>query len=400
MLEVEAALDIVLEHTTALSTETISDYSALLGRIMAESISSDIDSPPFTKSMMDGFALRAGDERHGPLPIVEVIAAGQMPRVVVESGQASRIMTGAPLPPGADSVVMHERCTVDEERTVTVNEAIKLGQNVVQRGQEMQQGEVVLTTGTSLGPQEIGLLAAVGRTSLSVYRQPQVAIISTGDELLEPNRFPGPGQIRNSNGPMLVAQTLRARALPHYRGIVPDQREYLQTIVADSLEKYDVILLSGGVSAGAYDFVPEVLTSLGIETHFHKIKLKPGKPLLFGTKGRQLIFGLPGNPLSSFVGFELFVRPALRRMRGLANANPYFTSLPLQSELVCRGDRRTFIPAKIEWEMSGVSVRPFRWFGSADLRAMGRADALLSVEPGSHTFAAGTPVTTVLLTQD
>jgi molybdopterin molybdotransferase len=261
----------------------------------------------------------------------------------------------------------------------------------------MRSGEIVVPAGTPLTPQAIGLLAAVGRTDdVRVHGAPRLAILATGDELVEAVERPGPGQIRNSNGPMLWALASRAGAVVEYLGIAPDEREGLRRLVARGLDSADVLVLAGGVSAGKFDLVPDVLKDLGVTAHFHKVRLKPGKPLLFGTRERTLVFGLPGNPVSSFVGFELFVRPALRKMTGEAVPGPTFVPVPLAAPFAARNDRPTYAPARLE-TTDGFRVRPADWFGSADLRGLLAADALVRLPVGPVELVAGEPLPTLLL---
>jgi molybdopterin molybdotransferase len=300
-------------------------------------------------------------------------------------------MTGAPVPAGADAVVMVETTEpLDGGKGVRITgAAAKPGQNILPRAGEMKRGEVVLPRGTVLRPQEFGLLAAVGKTAVMAHAAPRVAVLSTGDEVVDPARKPGPGQIRNSNGPMLVALAARAGALPHFLGTARDLVESLQSYVRSGLERSAVFILSGGVSAGKLDLVPGVLEQAGVVTHFHKVRLKPGKPLLFGTHGSTLVFGLPGNPASSYVGFELFVRPAIRTMLGLADPVPRPERLPLAEPFRQRGERPAYHPARRERTADGWAVRPLPWLGSADLRTMTRADALAVFPAGDREYPAG-----------
>jgi molybdopterin molybdotransferase len=389
LLEVSAALEIVLQHAQRLSHVSAALTPSLLGRVLAEDVASDIDSPPFDKSMMDGYALRASDSG-GAFTVIEEIAAGKMPTRSVGPGQASRVMTGAPVPEGTDAVVPHEE-TEAEGDLVRVRTSARSGQHILTRGREMKLGEIVVPAGTILTPAAMGLLAAVGRTSVMAYPAAKVAIISTGDELVEPSERPGPGQIRNSNGPMLLALAARSGTEARYLGIARDDPTALAAMVRDALSSANIVLLSGGVSAGKFDFVPDVLHDCGVQAHFHKIRMKPGKPLLFGSREKTLVFGLPGNPVASFVGFELLVRPALRKMSGHMIAEPSFIPLPLVGELKTRNDRPTYLPAKVE----GMRVRATPWFGSADLRAMLTTDALVRVDAGDVTLPEGTLVPTL-----
>ncbi len=272
------------------------------------------------------------------------------------------------------------------------------GTNILKRGSEMRRGQVVLTAGAVLRPQEIGLLATVGRATIQAYPAGAVAILATGDELVEPDQTPRLGQIRNSNGPMLVAQTARAGASPRYLGIAPDQVDKLRALVNDGLRS-DVLILSGGVSMGQRDLVPGVLQELGVRPHFHKVAMKPGKPVFFGTRKRTLVFGLPGNPVSSLVCFELFVRPALRRLQGHADVGPRIVQARLARDYAYLTDRPTYHPARWEEGEDGPIVDPIPWLGSPDLRSLTTANAFLVLPAGDQTYRAGERYP-VLLTDD
>jgi molybdopterin molybdotransferase len=389
---------LVLQHAAPLPPETAPLTSAALGLVLAEDVASDLDMPPYDKALMDGYAVRTADlpEGRGALAVVEEITAGQTPTHALGPGQASRIMTGAPVPAGADAVVVVERTRLRPDGRVEVEDRPpQPGQNILPRGREMRHGETVLAAGAVLRPQEFGLLAAVGRTAVRVIPAPRVAVLSTGDEVVEPALTPGPGQIRNNNGPMLLAQASRAGALPRYIGIARDRVESLRPLVAEGLAE-PALILSGGVSAGKLDLVPDVLREAGVVAHLHKVEMKPGKPFFFGTldrPGRQrtLVFGLPGNPVSSLVCFELFVRPALRRLRGLPDPGPHFLTAALAEDFAYRSDRPTYHPAALERTGGGFCVRPVPWFGSADLRALTRANALVVFPAGDHRHRAGQP---------
>jgi molybdopterin molybdotransferase len=392
MLEVSAALDIVLEQARPLVPATVPLSPAVIGRVLAEDVVSDLDSPPYAKSIMDGYAVRSADAAAGAaLTVIEEVAAGRVPKKAVGRGEATRVMTGAPIPDGSDAVIPHEETEL-AGNCVRLRSAAPAGQFILPRGREMKAGQIVAPAGTLLTPAAIGLLAAVGRTSVRVYPAPRLAIISTGDELVEPSERPGPGQIRNSNGTMLLALSARAGADGRYLGIARDDRTALEALVRRAFESAEIVVLSGGVSAGKFDFVPEVLREFGVQTHFHKIRMKPGKPLLFGTRAGSLVFGLPGNPVSSFVGFELFVRPALRKMGGQAIPGPVFVPVPLSADLTTRNDRPTYLPARMEATPEGWRVRAAAWFGSADLRGLLGSDALIRVPDGDLSYATGTPV--------
>jgi molybdopterin molybdotransferase len=390
MLTVAEAQAIVLRNTRPLPPVDAPLMPALLGAILAEDIASDLDMPPYDKAMMDGYAVRSADlpDGRGTLTVIEEVTAGRTPRHTVGAGQATRIMTGAPIPGGADAVVMIERTQAEGGRVMIEDRPPQPGQNVMPRGREMRRGDTVLAAGAVLRPQEVGLLATVGRTSARIHPAPRVAVLSTGDEVVEAGQRPGPGQIRNGNGPMLCAQAARAGAPPHYLGIARDRLDSLAPRVAEGL-RFDVLLLSGGVSAGALDLVPGVLQQAGVQPHFHKVEMKPGKPVLFGTRDGTLVFGLPGNPVSALVCFELFVRPALRRLAGHAEPGPFVVRAALAEDFPYRTDRPTYHPAVLEAGDSGWRVRAVPWYGSPDLRGLTRANAFAVFPAGDHQHRAG-----------
>jgi molybdopterin molybdotransferase len=391
MLAVTDALAAVLERAQPLLPEVAPVSPAALGLVLAEDVVSDLDMPPYDKAMMDGYAIRAADlpEGRAILAVIEEITAGRPPQLPLAAGQAARIMTGAPLPAGADAVVVVEKSQPREGNRVQLEDRPpRPGQNIMPRGQEMRRGEIVLAAGAVLRPQEFGVLATVGRTSARVHPAPAVAILSTGDEVVEPGDRPGPGQIRNSNGPLLAAQAVRAGGIPCYLGIARDRLDSLRPLVAEGL-RAPVLILSGGVSAGKLDLVPGVLQELGVMPHFHKVAMKPGKPVFFGTRGDGLVFGLPGNPVSALVCFELFVRPAIRRLRGHADPGPRFVQAVLAEDYAYHTDRPTYHPARLEADASGWRVRVVPWLGSPDLRGLTRANAFVVFPVGDHYHRAG-----------
>jgi molybdopterin molybdotransferase len=400
MLSVSQAQAVVLEHVAPPEPRVAPLTPHVLGRVLGEDVASDVDSPPHDKALMDGYAVRSADlpAGRGVLAVVEEITAGRTPQHALGPGQAARIMTGAPVPAGADAVVMVEKTrALDGGRVEVDDRPPRPGQNVLPRASEMRSGQVVLGAGSVLGPAELGLMAAVGRTAARVVPAPRVAVVATGDELVEPPARPGPGQIRNSNGPMLVALACRAGGLPYHLGIAQDTEAHLRALVDEGL-RAEVLVLSGGVSAGKLDLVPGVLQAAGVRSLFHKVHLKPGKPVFFGTgPGGTAVFGLPGNPVSSLVCFELFVGPAVRRLAGHADPLPRTVPATLAEDCPYRSDRPTYHPARLAWEGDGWRVRPVAWLGSPDLRALTRANALVVFPPADRSPAAGETFTVLPL---
>ena len=391
MLAIADAHALVLKHAKPLPPQAEPLSAASLGRVLAEDVASDLSMPPFDKALMDGYAVRAADlpDGRGTLVVIDEITAGQTPRLPIGPGQAARIMTGAPIPGGADAVVVIERTrSVGGNRVEIDDRPPKPGQNILYQGREMRAGETVLSAGAVLRPQEFGLLATVGRTAVRVYPAPVVAILATGDELVEAPHKPGPGHIRNGNGPLLVGQVSRAGGVPRYLGIARDEIASLRALMTGGLQA-PVLVLSGGVSAGKMDLVPHVLGELGVEPHFHKVEMKPGKPVFFGTRGDTLVFGLPGNPVSVMVCFELFVRPAIRRLAGHADAGPRIVHAVLAEDFPYRTDRPTYHPARLDDGPDGWRVRVVPWFGSPDLRALTQANAFAVLPVGDHQHRAG-----------
>lgn len=403
MIRVEDAWRLVEQHLERRSSGSQSVTQAH-GLVLDEEIISTIDSPSYDKAQVDGFAVRCEDvQKPGEtLRIAEEITAGQVPTLALTGHTATRIMTGAPVPVGADAVVMVERSELirggesGDQWVVRILETPRFGQNIMRRGEAMRQGDVVLTRGHLLRSIEIGLLTELGRTVVNVILKPTVGIISTGNELVSGDQTPGPGQIRNSNGPMLESLVREASGETLSLGIVRDTEADLTAAIRRGLE-CDVLLLSGGVSAGVLDLVPRVLTLLGVDEVFHKVQLKPGKPLWFGVQQnrrlKNLVFGLPGNPVSSLVCFEIFVRPALARMAGRSE-QIFRSTAELKAPFRHRGDRPTFYPGRTQRDRAQdrLTVQPLGWRGSADLRTLADADVLICFEPGDYDLPAGASV--------
>ena len=397
MLSVEQALQLVLHHAEQLSPVSTGLADAC-GCVLAEAIVSDIDSPPHDKSVVDGYAVIAADVAFGgvELSILEEVTAGAVPSLTVEPGTATRIMTGAPIPAGADAVVMVEQTEMAGNRVRILRPVAKTGQNITRRAASLSRGQTVLQPGKILRAIELGLLAEVGRAQVVTVPRPSVAVLATGNELVACSAVPGASQIRDSNGPMIAALACGAGAEALDLGIARDEPEALSKALSAGLS-HDVLVISGGVSAGVLDLVPNALEQLGVRQVFHKVNLKPGKPLWFGesktSSERQiLVFGLPGNPVSSLVCFELFVRPAIQKLRGLPPTGLKRTTGRLVREHQQRGERPTYWPSAIcEGE-----VMPLTWKGSGDLRTLTDANCLAFFPAGERMFRAGEQIDVLL----
>jgi molybdopterin molybdotransferase len=365
------------------------------GRYLVQSVTSDVDVPPHRKSLVDGYAVCSADFGSGEvkLNVVDEVVAGALPSVPVVSGQATRIMTGAAIPDGADAVVMVEQTEALQNNQVFVHaRAVQPAQNVMEQAAVMQAGQVVVSSGCRVDAATLGLLAEVGQSVVEVSPVPKAAVITTGNELVPPTDKPGPGQIRNSNGPMLAAAVAECGAELLNHRHVRDQADELSQAITAGLQG-DVLILSGGVSAGILDLVPGELKRQGVRQVFHRVSLKPGKPMWFGVlqqdHHRCLVFGLPGNPVSSLVCFYLFVNRALKSLMGAPV--PGFERLPLASSFDHRGDRPSWWPGKLVTEPNGLtSVQPLPWNGSSDLLSIAKADGWIGFPAGTQTFEAAT----------
>ncbi len=382
MLSVADALRIVLDETPVGATELAPLTFDMVGRILAEDQIADRDSPAFDKSMMDGIAVRSADVET-EFELTDTLIAGDVTKTVVRPGQAMRIMTGAPIPPGADAVVPVEQTqTLSDIRVRVVGTTPQTGRHILRRASEYRQGDPILTKGVALSPAVFGLLSGLGKTEAHCFSVPRVSVLSTGNEIVEAYEAPQGSQIRNTNGPMLMALVNKAGGNPRYLGLARDDEQSLRTHIETGLANSDILVISGGVSMGTHDLIPQTLAACGVEIRFHKIAIKPGKPLLFGKKGNICVFGLPGNPVSSMVGFEIFVRSAMRKMRGEISPELKPLLLPLTETLITDNDRPTFLPGRIEVVEGRESVKPIPWTGSANLLAYRNADALIAVEAG------------------
>ncbi|HUX17271.1 MAG TPA: gephyrin-like molybdotransferase Glp [Phycisphaerae bacterium] len=388
MIDPSEALQIVLEKTPGPEPVEVLLLEGV-GAVLVEPIASDVDLPPFDKSAMDGYAVRSEDLAHLPveLAVIEVLPAGTAPTRAVEAGTCAKIMTGAPVPAGADRVVKVEDTEALSEGRVRILR-FDAGRNICVRGEDIRKGATVLEAGHVLRPPEIGLLASVGRERVRVGRRPTVAVLATGDELVPVSAVPGPGQIRDANSWSLLACCRGAGVPAHSLGVGRDNEADLRAKIAEGL-RHDVLLVSGGVSVGEWDLVPEALRELGATIHFATVRMKPGKPTLFATHARGLVFGLPGNPVSTIVGFHLFVRSALKKMMGHPDPVPPAVTATLAGETKVRGNRTAFVPAILRREEDVWVVEVIETRGSADLVGFSRAEALIALEPGVHEAGSG-----------
>ncbi|MBN1675849.1 MAG: molybdopterin molybdotransferase MoeA [Kiritimatiellae bacterium] len=385
MIPFEQAYETAMANVHRLPAEAVG-LSDALGRILAEDVTSDMDMPPFDKSAMDGYACRRED-LGAELTVLETVPAGRPPTRAIGKGECSKIMTGAMVPEGADCVVMVEYTERPAPHTMRFTGG-RTADNICLKGEDVRAGSVVLRRGDRIEPQHIAVLASVGCTRPSVARRPRVGVIATGSELVEPDARPGACQIRNSNGYQLCAQVRAMGAVPDYGGIAGDTESETDAAVKAAMAANDVILLSGGVSEGEFDLVRAILKDNGFELLFEKVAVKPGKPTVFGWMAESFCFGLPGNPVSTFVLFEILVKPFLFAMMG-HDYRPMTVRLPL-AEPVRRKktERASWIPVVVR----DSRVSPVGYHGSAHVHALCRADGLICIPLGVAELPEGSPV--------
>jgi len=402
MLRIEDALSIILERTPTLGEEEIS-LAKSIGRVLRRDATSDLDLPPFDRARMDGYAVRASDvldasvEHPARLREIGEAAAGYSFDRIVEAGQAVRIMTGAPVPAGADAVQKIEVIQVTGDGWIAVEEAVKPGQFITPRGVEAHEGDVITKAGNRVTPATAAVLASFGHARITVSRRPRLTVLSTGTELVEVEQKPGPSQIRNSNTYSLAGYAEAAGAEVISAGIVRDDFDATRDAIAEALSKADVVMLSGGVSMGDYDLVKPALRELGAEVFVEKVAMHPGKPTVFAKLGDKIIFGLPGNPVSVAVSFHLFARPALLKMQGASEIHlPRFqayTTRPVKGA----PPRRSHQPARLTIRNGRAEVEPLKWSGSSDLLAFMNADCLIVVPEDRASFNEGDLVEVISL---
>jgi molybdopterin molybdotransferase len=371
-------------------TESVELLSAA-GRVLADATMADRDLPPFPRSTRDGYAVRSADVAHVPatLEVIAEIRAGEKVAnllAVITMGQAAAIMTGAPVPGGADAVVMVEYSSSRGAR-VEISRPVQPGENIVPRGAEARAGSVLVEPGRRLNDAAIALAASAGKSELRVYKRPQVAVLSTGDELVEVDIVPGPTEIRNSNSYSLAVQIQEAGGEPIRLPIAPDEHKQLRDLIEQGLEA-DLLLMTGGVSMGRYDLVEQVLSELQAEFFFTGAQIQPGRPVVFGRCGARAparekpatyFFGLPGNPVSTMVTFELFARPMLEALAGMASRKLVFVHARLKSEVKVKPGLKRFLPAILSGEFENTQVELVPWQGSGDIAATARANCYIVI---------------------
>jgi molybdopterin molybdotransferase len=398
-VEEQAAL-ILVGNLRTKATESV-DLLAAAGRVLSEPVVADRDLPPFPRSTRDGYAVRWADLSQLPamLDVIGEIKAGEMLERIpakIGSGQTASIMTGAPVPSGADAVVMVEYSS-QHGKQVEITRSVVPGENIVPRGAEALQGALLLDRGLRLNEAAIGLAASVGKSRLQVYKRPRVAMLTTGDEIVDVDTVPGPTQIRNSNSYSLAAQIRQAGGEPVLLPVAPDEMQGLRRLIEEGL-KSDLLLLTGGVSMGRYDLVEQALTEMHAEFFFTGAKIQPGRPVVFGKCGAYAparekpatyFFGLPGNPVSTMATFELFARPIIEALSGESPRNLIFLHARLKQEIRIKTGLKRFLPAILSGEFEKSEVELVAWQGSGDIAATARANCYIVVPSDRDCIPAG-----------
>ena len=386
MIQLEKAYEIVMNSAFITGIETV-PFTESMNRILAEDIISDVDLPPFSKSNMDGYACRREDLNH-ELEVIETIPAGKVPAKRISPDKCSKIMTGAPLPSGADYVFMVEDSKILESGRVKCTRPSNKD-NISKKGEDVRKGDVVLEPGIKIRPQDVAVMAAAGWTEIKVRKKPVVAVISSGNELVEPGEKPENAQIRNSNAYQLMLQIRRAGGEEKYYGIAPDDETKTMNVIEKAISENDIVIITGGVSMGDFDFIPSVLLRLGVNILFSKVAVQPGKPTIFGTHEKSLVFGLPGNPVSSFMQFEMLVRPLISKMMDY-QWQPMDVIFPMKDRYSRKSsDRMALLP--VVFTEDGF-VAPVDYHGSAHILALSEADGIIAIPVGIQTIQKGEQV--------
>ena len=383
MIRFEEALSRIEDAARPISSERVG-IEDCLGRVLAEAIYSDIDMPPFDKSAVDGYACRK-DDLDGILRVLELIPAGKVPSYPIGKGECSKLMTGGMVPEGADCVIMVEDVEVVDAFHIRYKGS-STAQNICHRAEDLKTGEKVLEKGTVIRPQEIAVLASVGMARPLVFQQFRIGIITTGDELVEPHTVPGPAQIRNSNAWQLMGQCLNAGAIPTYYGITSDDEKMTSDLLENASKQNHIVILTGGVSVGDFDFVPLVLKNAGFIIEFRSLAVQPGRPTIFARRDQTYLFALPGNPVSSFIQFELLVKHLIAKASGDQKAY-HSVCLTMGFDYSRkRSDRKAFIPVVISQD---GTIGQVEYHGSAHIHSFIHADGILPVEIGISELKKG-----------
>jgi molybdopterin molybdotransferase len=400
MLTVDEALERILSHIKPLGYEKVSILEAL-GRVISEDIHTNWDIPPLDNSAMDGYAVKwediktSSDDRPIRLEVIEDLPAGFVSKKELQRGEAIRIMTGAPIPKGADTVIQSED-TIKEDRFVDILKAAPIGESIRKAGEDVRKGDQVIGQGDFIRPAEVGMLASVGRSFVSVFQRPLVAILCTGDELVDVDGDLGEGKIISSNSYTLAAQVKDCGAIPVQLGIAKDRKDEIENMLRRGT-RADVLISSAGISVGDYDFVKDALKDVGMEMVFWRVAMKPGRPLAFGTIGGKPVFGLPGNPVSSMVAFEQFVRPSLLKMMGHHQIFRPIIEAVLKEDIEKKPGRRHFIRGLVSFDKGCYFVTTTGEQGSGILRSMLRANGLIVIPEDIGEVRAGEKVKVQLL---
>jgi molybdopterin molybdotransferase len=404
LLDVSEAREMVLQAARPLPAQKVQRHEAL-GRVVSHAPVAQLNVPQFDNSAMDGFAVRVADtakatgKNPARLTVVAGTRAGDGPAARLKKGEAVRIMTGAPVPEGADGVIKQEDTCLEGE-VVNILRPVEKGENIRREGEVVRYGKEALRIGTTIGPAAIGWLCECGIEEVSIHAVPKVGLITTGDEVVPRPEDLGPGKIIDSNLPSLRAALTQNGYALKWHCHVPDEKEQLTATIRGSMEVVDILMLTGGVSVGTHDFVREVLEGLGVSILFHGVRQKPGKPLLVGQKDHRLVFGLPGNPASALVGFYAYVLPALRKFSGREECAEFRHFAPLACDYEKRDGRTHLVRCSMEYLEGQWQVRPLKGQGSHMLKSFSAASALAVVEAGPGTVSAGTVVPIVPIKEE
>jgi len=407
LIPFEEAINIIISSIKRRTSKTRVFISpSIVGKILAENIKAPFDYPQYTYSAMDGFALRSEDTQKASsdkpilLKVVEEIPMGEKITRPVKEGEAFKINTGGILPPGADAVVEIEKVKFKDSQTIELYQPIPKGLNIRKKGEYAEKGEIVIPEGKELTPGDIGLLASFGYTNIQVYAPPKVAVLSTGSELLEPGRNLEEGKIFNANTYSLTSALMKEGFYAENLGTIQDNYEEIKRYLKETINFYDVFITTGGVSMGDKDFIKLLVKDLEMDVKFHKVRVKPGKPMLYATydNGRRFFFGLPGNPVSCLVNFYLFVYPALRKLMVAKEIfKPQVKAILKEPFRRKNAQRREFIRVKVSFENGKIYAVPYKNVSSGDIISMSFANGLGIVYEGIKTINKGEPIEVILI---